>query len=68
MTLETRSFVSSQTGEREGKELENSCFTFTEQYLLKLGKHSEKKKVAFIGPEDNEQKHDPIAESVDSLL
>lgn len=68
MTVETRPFVSSQIGEREGEELENTCFKFTEQYLLKLGKHSEKKKVAFIGPEDNGQNHDPIAESVDSFL
>lgn len=51
-----------------GKELENTGFNFPELYLLKLGQHPEKKKVGFIGLEDNKQKSDAIAESVDTLL
>ena len=64
MTLETTPFVSFQAGERRGRELENTCFSFSEQYLLYLGQHPENENVGFTGPEDNKQKSDSIAKSV----
>lgn len=69
MTLESRPFSSSQTGEK--RERNRKIFTSNSQNSIcwswaKIQRGEGK--VGFTGPDDDTQKCDPIAESVDTLL
>lgn len=71
MTLESRPFSSSQIGEKR----ERSWKMFaSNSRTVSVGAGptdpggGEIKKVGFTGPDDDKEKYDPIAESVDTLL
>lgn len=68
MTLDTRLFSSYQTGEKTERSWKILASNSQNSICWSWANIQEKKKVGFIGPDNDKQKCDPIAESVDTLL